>query len=103
MKKHKAKRDGLGLEFKTFKGQSGKSYLVFRTLKGSYHVFVETEAKEAARDCGAGSGTSREQWKSLWDAYQMVKKREPVIPSTPKPTVSILERLRANKVAASKR
>lgn len=96
MKKHVAKRDGLALEFKTFEGKSGKAYLVFRTLKGGYHVFVETEAKEAARDCGAGPGNSRAQWKSVWDAYHMVRKTKPAAPAQSNPSAgqSILTRLR---------
>ena len=62
------KRRGVGLETKTFVGNSGTSYLVFRT-SGSYHVLTEVEAKEAARDCGAREGHSTKSgWKALWDA-----------------------------------
>jgi len=62
------KRRGAGLETRTFFGNSGASYLVFRT-SGSYHVLTEVDAKEAARDCGARKGGStRAQWKALWDA-----------------------------------
>ncbi len=96
MKKHTAKRDGLALEFKTFKGRSGKSYLVFRTLKGGYHVFAETEAKEAALDCDpASKGNTREQWKALWDSYAMRKLPEPKIEKAEPRGQSALERLRS--------
>ncbi len=62
------KRRGVGLETKTFVGNSGATYVVFRT-SGSYHVLTEVDAKEAARDCGARKGGStRAQWKALWDA-----------------------------------
>jgi hypothetical protein len=66
MKKHRAKRQGLGLQIKSFKGKSGSTYIVFKSTKGSYHVFVETEAKAAARDCGIRSGNTRERWAALW-------------------------------------
>ena len=42
------KRKGTGLEMRTRIGQSGCTYLIFRTGPGSYHVFAEVEAKEAA-------------------------------------------------------
>ena len=41
----KAKKRGLGLEVRTVEGQDGRSYLVFRTARGTYHVFAEVEAK----------------------------------------------------------
>ncbi len=41
----KRKRQGVGLEMKTFKGYDKQNYLVFRTPKGSYHVFLEVDAK----------------------------------------------------------
>ncbi len=35
---------------------------------GSYHAFVEVEAKEAARKCGArGDQNTRQLWKQLWN------------------------------------
>jgi hypothetical protein len=49
----KEKREGRSLEIKTFPGKDGNSYLVLRTLDGSFHAFVEVEAKQAARECGA--------------------------------------------------
>ena len=61
------KKRGTGLEMKTFNG-NGQNYLVFRTPTGSYHVFLEVAAKQAARTCGASKGsTSRQMWKDLWD------------------------------------
>jgi len=63
----KPKKKGLGLEMKTFDGQDGNSYLVFRTRNGAFHAFIEVEAKEAARQCGATrEGNSRQMWESLW-------------------------------------
>jgi hypothetical protein len=67
----RAKRKGVGLEMRTFQGRDGRSYLVFRTPSGSYHTFVETEAKQAARQCGTQTeGNTREMWSSLWGAKQ---------------------------------
>jgi hypothetical protein len=60
------KRGGLGLEAKTFKGKSGRVYLVFKTLEGGFHTFVETQAKDAAEDCGAQRKETRRDWRSLW-------------------------------------
>jgi hypothetical protein len=63
----KKKKKGYGLEIKTFRGSDGASYLVFRTREGAFNVFVEVEAKEAARQCGASSeGTPRQMWGGLW-------------------------------------
>ena len=65
--KSKQKRQGLGLEMKTFKGKDKENYLVFRTPKGSYHVFLEVDAKEAATHCAPPrSGNTRQIWKDLW-------------------------------------
>lgn len=86
MRKHTAKRQGLALDSKTFSGASGKSYLVFRTPKGVFYVFVETELKDAARDCGAPEGNSRKLWKDLWDSHHLVKDREPVTPPRKPPS-----------------
>ncbi len=55
------------LETKTFSGGDGNQYIVFRTLDGSYHTFVEVEAKQAARQCGAEEGANtRQMWESIW-------------------------------------
>ena len=66
------KRRGVGLEMKTFPGNDGQNYLVFRTPRGAYHTFVEVEAKEAARKCGAKDGkprlNTRKMWENLWQA-----------------------------------
>jgi len=66
MKKFRAKKKSYGLEAQTFSGKSGSVYVVFRTPKGSFHVFVETEAKAAARDCHGTGANTRQQWESLW-------------------------------------
>lgn len=63
----KRKKAGLGLEMKTFAGENGDNYLVFRTNKGSFHVFKEVEAKQASRECGCKvEGNTRQMWGSLW-------------------------------------
>ena len=63
----KSKRTGTELSMRTFHGKDGRSYLVFRTGAGSFHTFVETEAKQAARECGVPiEGTTRQMWTSLW-------------------------------------
>jgi hypothetical protein len=67
----KLKRRGVGLDIKTFAGRDGRSYLVFRTPSGSFHTFVETEAKDAARECGdAVKGNTRRMWKDIWSAHE---------------------------------
>jgi hypothetical protein len=67
MKTFKAKRSGTGLDMRSFTGESGAAYMVFRTQKNAYHVFVEVEAKEAARDCGGPeSGTTPQMWDEIW-------------------------------------
>jgi hypothetical protein len=64
----KDKREGTGLAFKTFVGSDGTRYLVFRSLDGSFHVFAEVEAKQAARECGAAElANTRQMWESLWE------------------------------------
>jgi len=63
----KPKKQGLGLEMHTFQGRDKNRYLVYRTTGGSYHVFVEIEAKDAARQCGATKeGTPRQMWGEIW-------------------------------------
>lgn len=59
----KRKKSGLGLEMRTFAGKNGDSYLVFRTNKGSFHVF---------RECGCAvvDGNTRQMWGSLWQANE---------------------------------
>ena len=63
----KRKRKGLGLEMRTFSGRDRNAYLVFRTSDGSFHVFMEVEAKEAARQCGAvDEKNTRQMWGAVW-------------------------------------
>lgn len=63
----KAKKRGLGLEMRTVEGHDARSYLVFRTARGTYHVFAEVAAKEAARQCGATKeGTMHQMWDEVW-------------------------------------
>ncbi len=66
MKKFKSKRRGYELEPRTFTGKSGHTYIVFRLRSGAFHVFVETQGKAAAKDCGVKSGTTRQRWGALW-------------------------------------
>ena len=64
----KEKREGTELAFRTFVGKDGTRYLVFRSLEGSFHVFAEVEAKQAARECGATElANTRLMWESLWE------------------------------------
>ena len=53
---------------RTFHGSDGNAYLVFRTPKGAFHTFVETEAKQASRTCGTtrSAGSTRQLWSVLW-------------------------------------
>ena len=61
------KREGTQLGFKTFIASDGTRYMVFRSLEGSFHVFVEVEAKQAARECGAAElANTRQMWEALW-------------------------------------
>jgi hypothetical protein len=63
----KAKRKGAGIEMRTYRGKDGRTYLVFRTEGGAFHTFVETEAKQATRECGTRViGTTRQMWSALW-------------------------------------
>ena len=40
-----------------------------RTAKGTYHVFAEVEAKDAARQCGATKkGTTHQMWNQIWQS-----------------------------------
>lgn len=63
----KPKKIGLGLEVKTFKGRSGRSYLVFRIPAGDFHVFCEVSKEEAASDCGVKKERSTgPTWEGMW-------------------------------------
>lgn len=64
----KDKREGYDLPFKSFVALDGTRYLVFRTEDGSFHVFKEVEAKEAAENCGVSRsvGNTRQMWESIW-------------------------------------
>jgi hypothetical protein len=62
------KRAGTDRGMKVFAGRDGKRYRVFGTLDGSFHAFVEVEAKQAARDYGADElANTRLMSGSLWD------------------------------------
>jgi hypothetical protein len=63
------KRAGFGLEVKSITGKSGKTYIVFKTKSGSFHVFQEIQAKDAAQDCGAQikGRTTRQAWRDIWE------------------------------------
>lgn len=67
------KRFGVKLQIKTIEGESG-TYIFMKTPGGSYHTFLEVEAKQAARDCGASEKRSgddrkntRQMCKEVWD------------------------------------
>lgn len=65
------KREGYSLEFRTFESTDGKNlYLVFKEKDGSYHTFVEVEAKDAAIHCGSQlerEQITRRHWDKLWE------------------------------------
>lgn len=64
----KPKKRGLGLKIRSFSGRDGREYLAFRTASGSFHVFAEVEAKEAARQCGTRvGGNTRQMWEDIWN------------------------------------
>ena len=60
------------LDVRTFKSKKDKRirYLVFKSARGEYHTFVEVEAKQAAKNCGAkdvaGDDNTRSLWRELW-------------------------------------
>jgi hypothetical protein len=64
------KKDGFGLALKAFQSCDGKNtYLVLKESDGSYHAFVEVEAKDAAVNCGSTLNRdeiTRKHWDSLW-------------------------------------
>jgi len=67
----KLKREGCSLQFRTFESENGKNtYIVFKEKDGSYHTFVEVEAKDAAIHCGSSLSRdeiTRSHWDKLWD------------------------------------
>lgn len=64
----KPKKQGLTLASQTFIGKDGTTFLVFKSeWDGSFHTFVEVEAKQAARACGSTvEGNTRHMWNELW-------------------------------------
>lgn len=69
----RSKRKGHGLEIKTIKGRSGRSYLVLKAPGAGFHVFVEVEAKAAAKDCGGKGRNTREMWRSIWEEEELTE------------------------------
>jgi len=65
----KPKRSAEAIEIRTFTSKDRKSkYLILKTPKGTYHAFVEVDAKMAAKDCGSPRKTRTKQfWDALWD------------------------------------
>jgi len=62
----KVKKVSSAVEIRTFDGEKGR-YLVMTAGDGKFHVFVEVEAKEAAKDCGCETrGHTSAMWKELW-------------------------------------
>jgi hypothetical protein len=56
---------------RTFYGKDGRAYLVFKTASGSFHTFVETEAKRASIECGSSrpkTDTTRQMWSEIWNS-----------------------------------
>lgn len=64
------KKDGYGLQIRTYMSVDRKStYIVFKHVDGSYHAFVEVEAKVAAMCCGSDLDQeehTRDHWNVLW-------------------------------------
>jgi len=60
------KRQRDGFDIKTFHGESGKDYIVFKTTKGAFLSYQKCIAKKAAQDCGAQGPNTRQMWKSVW-------------------------------------
>jgi hypothetical protein len=75
----KPKKSGFGLETCSFSGKKTKnSYIVFKSLEGSYHAFMEVEAKDAIIDClgvGERKRTTRQLGDLLW---KRTKPRRPL-------------------------
>jgi hypothetical protein len=62
-----AKRRGFELESRTFITPDKRALLVFKTPQGSYHTFLETEAKLAAKELSPNAhGATRAIWDKIW-------------------------------------
>jgi len=65
------KRKSNGIQFRTFESEDEKNtYIVFKESDGSYHTFVEVEAKDAAIHCGSTidrKENTRIHWNDLWN------------------------------------
>ena len=67
----KRKKRGFGIEMRTFDGKDGQTYLAFRLPDGAFHIFLEVEAKEAARQCGCTiEESTRQMWTEIWRKAQ---------------------------------
>jgi hypothetical protein len=60
----------IGLHVFTTKDDREERVLVIADAAGSYHAFVEVEAKSAARRCGARRGHTNEMWSELIEQQQ---------------------------------
>ncbi|MGC2462843.1 MAG: hypothetical protein WA446_18020 [Steroidobacteraceae bacterium] len=77
MKNLKPKKQGYGLKIQTFTGKDGATYVVFQTPSGGFNAFVETDAKDAAIDCGSTlprSKNTRRHWQALWQTAPATKR-----------------------------
>jgi len=57
------------LEISTFPGKNKQVKYIVMKLNTEFHVFVEVEAKQAAKDCGCPfpvSKTTQQMWSQLW-------------------------------------
>lgn len=65
------KRKSNGIQFRTFESEDEKNtYIVSKESDGSYHTFVEVEAKDAAIHCGSTldrNENTRSHWNDLWN------------------------------------
>lgn len=63
------KRRGFELESRTFHTLDKRAILVFKTPEGSYHAFLEMDAKEAAKALNPEAhGNTRSIWGKIWDS-----------------------------------
>ena len=64
----KPKKADVRLDILTVTGNSCKTDIFYRHPTGSFHVFMETESRQAAVDCGAPRGHSRKQCEWVWNS-----------------------------------
>jgi hypothetical protein len=64
----KLKKGGT-FSYRQVKDKDGVTYMAIKLDDGSFHIFTEINARQAARDCGIddeGKLNSRQMWEKLW-------------------------------------